>query len=237
MKLGRMQPYFIPYLGYFSLIEATDRWIFFDTPQYIRHGWVNRNQILKPSKDDRQYITVPLEKHPHNILIKDVRIKQNGWQEKMLAQLDHYKNKARYFKEINSLLKDCLFAKKTQANLVQLNVKLVRSICEYCSIELNCDIFSEMLLSILQVDAPDEWALKISKALGAKTYINPVGGIKFFNISKYQEAGIDLQFLENHLEPYAQPTNDFIGGLSIIDALMFHSPEEVREMIKSYTYK
>ena len=47
MKLGIMQPYFFPYIGYFSLIKYVDRFVFFDTPQYISHGWVNRNRILK----------------------------------------------------------------------------------------------------------------------------------------------------------------------------------------------
>ena len=76
MKLGIMQPYFFPYLGYFDLINYSNRWIIFDTVQYIRHGWINRNRILKPG-EDWQYISVPLVKHQREILIKDVEISAN----------------------------------------------------------------------------------------------------------------------------------------------------------------
>ena len=73
MKLGIMQPYFFPYLGYFDLIHSVDKWVVFDTPQYIRHGWVNRNRILHP-ESDWQYIIVPLKKHPRNTPIKEIEI-------------------------------------------------------------------------------------------------------------------------------------------------------------------
>lgn len=53
MKLGIMQPYFYPYLGYFSLIKHTDKWIVFDSVQYIERGWVNRNRIIHPTKNRR----------------------------------------------------------------------------------------------------------------------------------------------------------------------------------------
>ncbi len=93
MKLAIMQPYFLPYLGYFALIKHTDKFIVFDTPQYIRHGWIERNRILKPS-EGWQYINVPLEKRPRDIAIKDLRIRQNDdWRRKILAQLEHYKKR------------------------------------------------------------------------------------------------------------------------------------------------
>ena len=86
-----MQPYFFPYLGYFHLINSVDEWIIFDTPQYIRHGWVNRNRILHP-KSGWLYITVPLVKHPQNTPINEIKIaNQKDWKRLILAQLNHYK--------------------------------------------------------------------------------------------------------------------------------------------------
>ena len=73
VRLGIMQPYFFPYLGYFDLINRTDRWIVFDTAQYIRHGWVNRNRILH-SDSEWQYILVPLKKHSRKAAIKDIAV-------------------------------------------------------------------------------------------------------------------------------------------------------------------
>ena len=97
MKLGIMQPYFFPYIGYFSLIKHTDDFILLDTVQFIRHGWIERNRILKPS-DGWQYIMVPLKKHSRETLIKNIEINnEQQWKEKILAQLQHYKKQAPYF--------------------------------------------------------------------------------------------------------------------------------------------
>jgi hypothetical protein len=237
MKIGIMQPYFIPYLGYFSLIDATDRWILFDTPQYIRHGWVNRNRVLKPAKDDWQYLSVPLEKHSQETTILDVSIKQNGWQDKMIAQLSHYKKKARYYDPVIGLLQDSFTKQKDDFSLVNLNAQLILDICTYCGMEIKIELFSEMDLTIGTVSAPDEWALEISKSLCATHYLNPPGGQEFFDKSKYDNAGIKLHFLESSLPPYYQANNSFIPGLSIVDALMFNSPQDVLGMIKYYQFK
>ena len=59
MRLGMMQPYFFPYLGYYSLIAATDHWVVFDTAQYIRRGWVNRNRVLSTGSDGWKYAENP----------------------------------------------------------------------------------------------------------------------------------------------------------------------------------
>lgn len=235
-KVAIMQPYFLPYLGYFSLILATDVWIFFDTAQYIRHGWVNRNRILKPSKDDWQYIIVPLEKHHREIPINKVALQSNGWQSKIIAQLEHYRKKARYYSDVLDLVHQILFAKEAQNSLVKLNSIGVKKICEYCSIPFAGSIFSEMNLKLDTVSAPDEWALEITKSIGGGTYVNPIGGVKFFDKKKYEDAGIELCFLRNNLLPYRQPNSDFIPGLSIIDAMMFCDPNEVKSMVEEYEF-
>ncbi|MBN2466493.1 WbqC family protein, partial [candidate division WOR-3 bacterium] len=86
-----MQPYFFPYLGYFDLIYRTDRWVVFDTAQYIRHGWVNRNRILHPSSG-WQYITAPLRQHHRDTPISGVLVKEGrDWRDRVCGQLVHYK--------------------------------------------------------------------------------------------------------------------------------------------------
>lgn len=104
MKLAIMQPYFFPYIGYFSLIKHTDEFILFDTAQYIRHGWIDRNRILKQT-NDWQYINVPLTKHSLETKIKDVKINnQENWKEKIFKQLLHYKKKSPFYNETINVL-------------------------------------------------------------------------------------------------------------------------------------
>lgn len=92
-----------------------------------------------------------------------------------------------------------------------------------------------MNLAIEPVNAPDEWALNICKALGnVDEYWNPPGGMSFFNKEKYQNANISLKFHKIKLTDYKQKDNTFEPGLSIIDALMFNSPEAINQMLNNY---
>lgn len=234
MKLGIMQPYFFPYLGYFSLIKHTDRWIVFDTVQYIEHGWMNRNRIIHPDKPEDMYITVPLVKHARDTKIKDIQVnRREDYREKILAQLwSAYKKRARYFPRVYALAEDVL--SYDTERLSDLNVYGMKKVTEYLEIPFHYDVFSEMALMIDEVHDAGEWALNISKALHADTYINPPGGTDLFDSRKFKEAGIQLEFLKVHLRPYAQKKAQFISGLSIIDALMFNSPEQVNQMLDDY---
>jgi hypothetical protein len=117
-----MQPYFFPYLGYFSLIQNTDKWIVFDEVQFIRHGWIERNRILKPG-DGWQYISVPLEKHSRETLIKEIKIRNSeDWKGKILRQLEHYKKIAPYYSDVIEFL-NIVFKIET-TNIVKLNTHL-----------------------------------------------------------------------------------------------------------------
>ena len=106
MKLGVMQPYFFPYLGYFDLINISDQWIVFDTVQYMRQGWINRNRILHP-KEGWQYIIVPRKKHRRQTAIKDVEVSADPeWRRRILAQIQHYQKGAPCYEETYQLVEE-----------------------------------------------------------------------------------------------------------------------------------
>ena len=149
MKLGIMQPYFFPYLGYFDLINYSNRWIIFDTVQYIRHGWINRNRILKPG-EDWQYISVPLVKHQREILIKDVEISANrDWKTRVPAQLQHYKKKAPYFFKTYQLVEECLAVE--ERSISRLNTAILEKVCHHLGILFEYEYFSKMILELKSV--------------------------------------------------------------------------------------
>lgn len=232
MKLGIMQPYFFPYVGYFSLIKNTDKWIVFDTVQFITHGWIERNRILKPS-EGWQYIGVPLVKHPRETLIKDVKVRNNeAWKEKIFRQIDHYKKKAPFYNDVVQLLSDCF--KYEADNIRDLDVKYLELLCHYLGIKFEYEIFSEMNLEIDPVEGPGDWALNISKALNAKEYINPPGGIEIFDKTKFDDAGIKLSFLKANIIPYNQRRDKYEEGLSILDVMMFNDPKSIMLMLDQY---
>lgn len=231
-----MQPYFFPYLGYFSLIKHTDDFILFDVVQFIRHGWIERNRVLKPDVG-WQYISVPLEKFHRSTLIKDIVINnKTDWKDKIVRQLEHYKKRAPFYLQTIDVVREA-FSREV-ASITLLNGYILKSVCSYLSIPFEIKIFSEMNLSIDSVTASDEWALNICKATnGVDEYWNTPGGKEFFNREKYEAQNIKLCFQDVQLLPYRQKTNReelFEAGLSIIDVMMFNSPESIQEMLDNY---
>lgn len=232
MKVAIMQPYFFPYLGYFQLINAVDRFILFDDVQYIRHGWVNRNRILKPN-EGWQYIIAPLQKHNQTDLIKNIKLLESeDWSKKIFRQLEHYKKKSRYYNEVIQLLVYCFDSNET--SVVKFNAHCLKIICRHLQIPFNVEISSEMNFDYSQVNDAGEWALRISEQINASEYINPEKGKGLFDKNKFMNANIKLSFLSPNLETYNQGKNEFEPGLSVIDVLMFNGINKTREMIDNF---
>ncbi len=229
MKLAVMQPYFAPYLGYYALAHYVDRWVFFDTVQYIRHGWINRNRILKP-REGWQYVTVPVRKQPRETAIRDIVIDDSSeWRRRLFGQLTHYKKRARYYDDVVECLHAALDLE--EPSLARLNARVLATTFQYLGVEFRYEFFSEMDLSLGEIHHPGDWALEISKALGASEYLNPPGGKEIFDAEAFARATIPLTFLRSPLPAYSQRRDDFIPGLSILDALMFNAPETIRSML------
>ena len=231
--IGIQQPFFFPYLEYFALIATTDVWVVFDTPQFVKLAWVNRNRVLDPVKGTK-YVTVPVHKHKFNIPTNKVKIfEEQAWNARIIAQLGTYKKRAPNYTKVIDFLHEVL--KPDFEYLSELNINLLEKTCDFIGIKFNYEVYSKMNLEVGQVNGPDEWGLKIVKAMGARKYINAFTGQKFIDRNKYLENGVDIKFLKYHFEPYTQLGNPFESGLSVIDVMMFNSPEEIRQMLNNYT--
>lgn len=234
MKLSIMQPYFLPYIGYFSMIKNTNKFIAFDTVQFIKHGWIERNRILK-QYGGWGYVAVPLLKHPFTSPIMDVKIDNTqDWRNKILSQVFHYKKIAPFYYKTVKVLEDALDIETD--SITELDVHVLDVICRYLEIPFNCEIFSKMNLQIDDVNAPDEWALNICKSMeNVDEYWNAIGGKEFFSKEKYQQENISLKFIKHNLPHYSQQGNGFIEGLSILDVLMFNDVKATNQMIQEFS--
>lgn len=169
-------------------------------------------------------------KHSDATPIKDVLIRDNEpWRARILAQIQHYKAFAPYYRTVRKFLEDSLAVNTN--SISSLNVHLMSQVCEYLGVTFNHIVFSQATLGIGGVAEADEWSLELTKALGGREYINPPGGISFYDNAKYERAGIKLTFLRSRLTPYKQKNDKFESGLSIIDAMMFNEPSAIREML------
>jgi hypothetical protein len=233
MKLGIMQPYFFPYLGYISLIKHTDMFILLDTVQYIRRGWISRNRILKPT-DGWQYVTIPVAKHKHSELISNIIIDNSvEWKGRIIAQLEHYKKKAPFYDQVMDVLAE-VFSKEYD-DVVSVNQAALTSVCNYLNIERDFIVFSRMGLDIEPVRESDEWALNICLAQGnVDEYWNPPGGQSFISRDKFEKFGIKLVFHSINFTEYNQRRDVFEPGLSIIDVMMFNTPSKINDMLDQF---
>jgi len=228
-----MQPYFFPYLGYYDLINRTDRWIVFDVVKYAPKSWMNRNRILHP-KEGWQYISVPVDKHTGEGLIKDVQILDvRAAHDKIRGQIEHYhKSRAPYFSTVVKLIDDC-FACMHDNQLRDLNVNSLSVVCKYLGINFDHVNLSEMALAIPEIKHPGQWALEIASALGADAYLNPPGGREIFKQKEWDERGIKLDFTDLVSFNYSAGNYTFIEHLSILDVLMWNSPIAVKAYLDS----
>jgi hypothetical protein len=227
MIIGIMQPYFFPYLGYFELIERTDRWVVFDVVQYKAKSWMNRNRILHPTRG-WHYIGVPVQKTPRGTLIRDVRVKNMDFAlTRILGQINHYRKRAPYFCQVENLIQTAFNSVKSD-RLVDLNVATLDATCSYLGIAFDWSLCSEMNLDLEGIEYPGQWALRIATQLDAKEYLNPPGGRDIFDKAEWDTAGIDLQFTDMPQIKYDCSPYEFIAHLSILDVLMWNAPEVVR---------
>jgi len=233
MKLGIMQPYFFPYLGYFDLINRTDRWIVFDVVKYAPKSWMNRNRVLDPSKD-WQYINVPVDRHVGEGRICDVTvIEAKAAHARILGQLLHYrKARAPYYTPVTELVNEA-FASHRGKLLRDLNLRTLLAVCNYLGIEINYDILSEMHLTLPAIDHAGQWALEIAGALGAREYINPPSGRDIFREADWRARGIDLSFTKPLDYHYPSGSYTFVERLSILDVLMWNAPDAVKAHLDS----
>ena len=224
MILGVMQPYFLPYLEHFRLIAACDHWIIFDTVSYRRKTWMSRNRILN-REATWGYISVPVVRGATQGPVAAASISSIDWRQTLEDRLRVYAYEAPFYEETCELVGEIVAP--DHATLADLNTWGLRLICEYLGIETPCERLSEMTLDLPDYAGPDEWALLISKGLGADEYRNASGGRGLLDPEQFEAAGIRLSFHEPRPLSYATGSFTPVPDLSIIDPLMWCGREVV----------
>ena len=226
-----MQPYFLPYIGYFALINAVDKFVYYDDVQYIRRGWINRNRVKM--KDDWLYITIPVKKAPLSTNINQIFIVNKKKEIKKIKKtIKHCYIKAPYYEKIKKLIFQHI---KPGMNISNLNINLTNEIAKYLNIKTRFYISSNIDKN--NSLSGEKMILEICKKLNSNIYINPIGGVKLYSKKRFEKYNIKLKFLEMKRISYPQGDYDFIENLSILDVLVYNSREEVKKMLEDYTLK
>ncbi|WP_295545322.1 WbqC family protein [uncultured Pseudacidovorax sp.] len=226
-RVGIMQPYLFPYLGYFQLLAAVDDYVVYDDAQFIKGGWINRNHILLDGASHR--FSIALSQASPNRRIDEIAVADDF--SRFLRTLEHAYSRAPMRDAALALVRRiCSFEDR---NLARFIVHSLVCIAEYLGLGtrlwLSSDIPKDGAAS-----AQDK-VLRMCEHLHAGTYINAIGGQGLYAREAFEARGIALHFLKSGECRYRQFGTAFVGGLSIIDVLMFNQPEAVRGLLQDYT--
>jgi hypothetical protein len=199
----------------------------------MKYGWVNRNRVLSPA-GGWQYILAPLKKHAVATPINQVEIVDDrDWTGLILRQLLHYKKDAPYYREVTTFLESC-FA-ELDHNLSRVNTRLFRGIASRLGIERPIQVYSEMDLPLRgPVHSPGDWGMRIAEAAGATEFINRPGGAAFLDESDFRRHGIKLTIQTYKSMVYGCGTRPFEPDLSIVDVMMWNSPEKIKHYLDTW---
>lgn len=230
MRVAIMQPYFLPYIGYFQLINAVDEFVIYDNIEFTKKGWINRNRILVNGTD--ALISLPLKKDSDYLHVKE-RFLASTWEferKKMLNRITESYRKAAFFRETFEVLEE--FMMYEDRNLFNFILHSVKTIINHLNIK------TELIISsTIPIDhqlKSDEKVMAICKQREADIYINPIGGLSLYNKKIFNGNKLELQFQKANNITYTQFNNEFVPWLSIIDIMMFNSPEEINIMLNQF---
>ena len=225
MKLGVMQPYFLPYIGYFQLMAAVDEFIVYDNIKYTKKGWINRNRLLLNGQD--AMFSLPLKKGSDTLDIVERELAETFDAKALVNQFKGAYSKAPFFSQTLPLLEHIAHYPKRG-----LFDYLLHSICAIGSclgIETPVTVSSTVPIDH-ELKAQDK-VLAFCASRQATTYINAVGGQALYDVPSFAAQGVDLKFLKTRAMSYDQQYAGFIPHLSIIDVLMFNDVHTVREWV------
>lgn len=231
MTIAIMQPYFLPYVGYFQLIQAVDTFIFCDDVHFIKGGFINRNNILLNGQKYR--FTIPVQHVHFDTTIRETIVANDpaNWYRKFSKTLEHYR-KTPYFKAVYPIFDEILRG-SVNRSISDVAIESIETTLKYIDLERKTTTtFGRYNNTHLSGAAR---IVDICRQENATNYLNAIGGQKLFNRDYFSINAIELQFLKPNLTTYKQSSPQFIAGLSILDVLMWNDPATVKAMLSDYT--
>ncbi len=226
MRVGILQPGFVPWLGYFDLLDWCDVFVILDHVQFTDRDWRTRNKILTGTGP--QWINVPVRKqYPEGVStrlpIDRIEIAVDArWRDKHLELLRHAYGRAPYydwlFPQWKSVITD------TTMPLVDFLQQTTHILSN--ALGLNKKVISSRSLNISSNKA--QLIIDLCVALGATEYLSGPAAMDYLDATAFENLGIDLQFQNYQCMPYQQMHDaPFISHLSVLDLLFMSGPDAV----------
>ncbi len=226
-----MQPYFLPYIGYYQLINSVDQFIVYDNIEFSKSGWFHRNRFL--SNGEARMFSLPIKKASDYLFVNQRFLAENSLKlrKKILNQIENAYRKAPNFSSVYPILEPLLLTNKT--NLFDIIYDSINATLNYLEINTPVKVSSQIHIDH-RLKGKDK-ILAICNELKCEQYINPIGGKALYNKEYFEDNGVEISFIESNEIVYKQFKNDFVPWLSILDVMMFNSVETIHHYLNNYS--
>jgi len=224
-----MQPYFFPYIGYYQLMHAVEKFVVLDDVDYIKGGWINRNII--PIGGKPHWLTLPLVSPSPNRQINQTNIADdNGWRKKMLRTIHENYSKKIDATDLLNLIDEIIA--KAEGNLAEYITKTIKEISSL--FRIGTEILKASQDFPKKNIGGEERVINICQKLNAEIYINLPGVKSIYNRNKFVDSGIQLVFLDPDIEKINLISGTNSIYVSIIDLMMRNNLDSIRESLDKY---
>jgi hypothetical protein len=227
-KVAILQSNYIPWRGYFDLINLVDEFILFDDMQYTRRDWRNRNVIKSPN--GLIWLTIPVQvKGKYLQRIKDVVVSNPEWGREHWRSIVHNYSKATHFSEYRELF-EALYLGQENKLLSQINYRFIMAICRILDISTTISWSMDYEL----VGDKTERLVNLCKQAGAREYLSGPAAKAYLSEDVFERQGIAVSYMDYSGYPeYGQLYPPFEPRASIIDLIFNQGPEAPRYMKRS----
>lgn len=224
-RIAIVQSNYIPWKGYFDLIKHVDEFILFDTAQYTRRDWRNRNRIK--TAQGAIWLTIPVQvKGRYLQSIQETQVEDQSWKEQHWKTLKQNYARAAHFREYKSIF-ERLYLEGTERFLSDINRRFIDAICEILEIRTPIRCSSECPT----VEGNTERLVEWSRLAGATEYLSGPAAKDYIGEDAFTNAGIKLRWMDYSGYPeYRQLYPPFEHGVSILDLIFNEGPDAHRYM-------
>lgn len=214
-----IQPNYIPWLGYFDIINRSDIFVYYDTVQYTKNDWRNRNRIKTPN--GIHWLTIPVQSGPLSKAIFETNIASMNWTKKHCLAFQHNYRKADFYHEVFRMLSP-LYLNKNYSKLSDAVISINNVILSYLQIKTKVLKASEILVNpeAGRYSSKTERIVNICRQLGATSYLSGPSASQYLDKAQFSAQNIQLNYINySGYSDYKQLWGEWSPGLSIVDLL------------------
>lgn len=228
-RIAILQSNYIPWKGYFDMINMVDEFVLYDDAQYTKRDWRNRN-LIKTNQGPK-WLTIPVEvKHKYKQTIKETQVSGNLWIDKHLKILKHNYSGTKFYTEISEWIFPLYRQCEKELFLSEINLIFIRSINTFFGIKTKISSSSDYKLE----GNKSEKIMNICIQAGANEYLTGPAAKSYLEPDTFKREGINLIWMDySGYKEYPQQYPPFIHELSIVD-LMFNNGNSSSDFLNSF---